>query len=142
LKSSIKEYYAAEGKDAVTHMWDYTMANSKCCGVDSYEDFKEAKKWTEGNKKKIPEACRILKRHVSKLRRKDPNCHQNPSDANSYWEKGCYNTLANTVRRSKAIAIGVVIGLGVFKFLLVLPGALHLCAKLRSGGNTFEYSPE
>jgi tetraspanin-18 len=59
LKSSINKYYAAREKDTVTLMWDYIMASMKCCGVDSYEDFRESKKWTEGNKS-VPEACCIL----------------------------------------------------------------------------------
>jgi hypothetical protein len=114
LKSSIKEYYTAEEKDAVTLMWDYTMAKTKCCGVDSYEDFKESKKWTQGNKKKIPEACCVLEGDVRRLQPKDSNCTQSPSDSNSYWKKGCYNTIAESVRESKVMIFGVGIGLGLF----------------------------
>jgi tetraspanin-18 len=120
LKSSIKDYYAAEGKDAVTHNWDYTMANWKCCGVDSYEDFKESNKWTEGNKNKIPEACCILEGDVSKLRPKDPNCPQNPSDANSYWKKGCYNTIAKTFLGWKCISNVLIICFGVVILCVII----------------------
>jgi hypothetical protein len=57
LNSSIKLHYAAEQKGAVTLAWDYTPDYTKCCGVDSYEDFKDSKKLTQKNKKKILEAC-------------------------------------------------------------------------------------
>jgi tetraspanin-18 len=119
LKSSIKEYNAAEGKDAVTLMWDYTMVNAKCCGVDSYEDFKESKKWTQGNKI-IPEACCVLEGDVLKLQPKDPDCTKRPSDSNSYWKKGCYNALLEFVREFKVTPVGIGIGLTLFKLLVII----------------------
>jgi tetraspanin-18 len=130
LKSSIKQYYAAEQKDAVTLMWDYTMAHSKCCGVNSYEDFKESKKWTEGNKKVIPEACCILEGDVSKLQPKYSNCTKSPSDTNSYWKKGCYNTIVERIQDSKVVAIGIIVGLGLFKLLLITI-AFYLCTSIQ-----------
>jgi tetraspanin-18 len=60
----------------------------KCCGVDSYEDFRESKKWTEGNKT-VPEACCILEGEVAKFEPKFKNCPYKPSDSNSYWKKVC-----------------------------------------------------
>ncbi|KAJ4436559.1 hypothetical protein ANN_16591 [Periplaneta americana] len=87
LKSSISKYYAAKEKDAVTLMWDYFMANLQCCGVDSYEDFSDSKKWNEGKgNKTIPEACCVLE-DVSKFQPKFKNCPSRPSDSNSYWKK-------------------------------------------------------
>jgi hypothetical protein len=135
LKSSIKEYYAVEEKDAVTLMWDNEMANSKCCGVDSYEDFEESKKLTEGNKKKIPDACCILEGGVSKLRPKDPNCTQNPSDANSYWKKGCYKTKISLVQEPMVIAVIFCGASAVYKFLFIISVSFYLCTPLQAGGN-------
>jgi tetraspanin-18 len=135
MKSSIKEYYTAEEKDAVTLMWDYTMANTKCCGVDSYEDFKESKKWTQGNKKIIPEACCVLEGDVGRLQPKDKNCPQSPSDSNSYWKNGCYNTIAERFRESKLMIIGIGVGLGLFKLFAIIV-AFYLCVSLRNRQNT------
>jgi tetraspanin-18 len=129
MKSSIKEYYTAEEKDAVTLIWDYTMANMKCCGVDSYEDFKESKKWSQGNKTQIPEACCVLEGDVGRLQPKDKNCPQSPSDSNSYWKKGCYNALVERVRESKVIAVVIGIGMALFKLLVIIV-AFYLCRSL------------
>merc|ERR1712241_328536 len=42
-KYTLKKYYRdADHRDAVTLTWDFMMAELKCCGVNSYEDFKEA----------------------------------------------------------------------------------------------------
>ncbi|PNF28572.1 hypothetical protein B7P43_G12773 [Cryptotermes secundus] len=130
LKSSIKEYYAAEEKDAITLMWDYTMAHSKCCGVNSYEDFKESKKWTEGNKKVIPEACCILEGDVSKFQPKYSNCTKSPSDENSYWKTGCFNTVVGMVIDTKVTIIGIAVGLAVFKLVLSIV-SFCLCRSIR-----------
>jgi tetraspanin-18 len=141
IKSSIKEYYAAEGKERVTELWDFTMANMECCGVDSYEDFKESKIWIQGNKT-IPEACCVLEGDVSKLQPKDPACTKRPSDTNSYWKKGCYNALAEGFWKSKFIALGISIGLVIFK-LLVISVAFYLCRSLPPRSpNSYDFGSE
>jgi tetraspanin-18 len=134
LKFSINVYYTAEEKDVVTLMWDYTMASMKCCGVDSYEDFEESEKWTEGNEKIIPEACCILEGDISKFQPKDQNCTQSPSDANSYWKKGCYNAIAEKVDEYKVTTIAIGIGLAVLKLVIILV-ALFFCRSLQKRQN-------
>ncbi|CAG2058375.1 unnamed protein product [Timema podura] len=86
LKNSIKKYYATQDKaDAVTLMWNYFMAQMKCCGVDNYLDFKESPKW--GTNKTVPEACCVLVGDLNKFTPKDPQCPNNPSESNSYYMK-------------------------------------------------------
>jgi len=62
------------------------LPQMKCCGVDSYEDFRESKKWIEANKT-VPEACCVLEGDIAKFQPKLKNCPYNPSDTNSYWKK-------------------------------------------------------
>jgi len=62
------------------------LPQMKCCGVDSYEDFRESKKWNEGNKT-VPEACCVLEGDIAKFQPKFKNCPYKPSDTNSYWKK-------------------------------------------------------
>jgi tetraspanin-18 len=133
LKSSIKNYYAAEEKNGVTLAWDYTMAYMKCCGADGYEDFKESKKWTlQNNTRSIPEACCVLEGDIAKLQPKDAKCTESPSDSNSYWKKGCYNAILEGIWESKIMAIGIGVGLVLFKLLLIFL-AFYLCRSLRTG---------
>lgn len=58
----------------------------KCCGVDSYEDFNESKKWIEGGKK-VPDACCVLEGDVAKFKPMSEMCPDVPTDINSYWKK-------------------------------------------------------
>nr|CAD7198287.1 unnamed protein product [Timema douglasi] len=116
LKNSIKKYYATQDKaDAVTLMWNYFMAQMKCCGVDNYLDFKESPKW--GTNKTVPEACCVLVGDLNKFTPKDPQCPNNPSESNSYYLKGCYETFYNWLMEHINTAIGVGIGLGLLQLL-------------------------
>nr|CAD7441982.1 unnamed protein product [Timema bartmani] len=116
LKNSIKKYYATQDKaDAVTLMWNYFMAQMKCCGVDNYLDFKESPKW--GTNKTVPEACCVLVGDLNKFTPKDPQCPNNPSESNSYYMKGCYETFYNWLMEHINTAIGVGIGLGLLQLL-------------------------
>lgn len=128
LKSSINKYYAAKEKDAVTVMWDYIMASMKCCGVDSYEDFRESKKWTEGNKT-VPEACCVLEGNIAKFEPKFKNCPHKPSDTNSYWQKGCYTAFVELIVENINIVIGIGIGLGLVQLLGII-FAFCLCKSI------------
>nr|CAD7587623.1 unnamed protein product [Timema genevievae] len=116
LKNSIKKYYATQDKaDAVTLMWNYFMAQMKCCAVDNYLDFKESPKW--GTNKTVPEACCVLVGDLNKFTPKDPQCPNNPSESNSYYMKGCYETFYNWLMEHINTAIGVGIGLGLLQLL-------------------------
>jgi hypothetical protein len=142
LKLSIKLYHAAEEDGTVTFAWDYTMAYMKCCGVDSYEDFKESQKWTQGNNTKtIPKACCILEGDFAKLKPKDPKCTENPSDSNSYWNKGCYKAIVEGIRESIVMVIGIGIGLVLFQLLLVI-STFCLLRSLRTFQKRFPSGPE
>ncbi|XP_021937297.1 CD82 antigen-like isoform X2 [Zootermopsis nevadensis] len=128
LKSTISKYYAAKEKDAVTLMWDYIMANMKCCGVDSYEDFSESKKWIEGGKK-VPDACCVLEGDVAKFKPMSEMCPDVPTDINSYWKKGCYDTFVQLIMENINIAIGIGIGIGLVQLLGIIL-AFCLCRSI------------
>jgi tetraspanin-18 len=130
LKSSIKKYYTAEEKDAVTLMWDYTMSNLKCCGVDSYEDFRESKKWTQETNNTIPDACCVLEGDTAKLQPKDKNCLTKPSDSNSYWKSGCYNALVKWLEEKKTTVILICIGSALMNLLSII-STFCFCQSIR-----------
>jgi tetraspanin-18 len=119
LKSSINKYYAAKEEDDVILMWDYIMANVKCCGVDSSEDFRESNKWTEGNKT-VPDACCVLEGDVLKYQPKFKSCPYRPSDCNSCWKKAHYSTFVEVIVENINIAIGIGIGLGLIQLLVII----------------------
>jgi hypothetical protein len=116
LKSSIKNYYVAPEKNAVTVLWDFSMASLKCCGVDGSEDFKQSKNFSQSGKT-VPEACCVLQGDKGKLQPRDSSCPNSPSDSNSYMKNGCYKALVDALRKSKILTIAVVVALIMFKVL-------------------------
>lgn len=117
LKTSITKYYGSQNNsDAVTLMWNYLMAQMKCCGVSNYEDFKQSEKWAASGKV-VPEACCVLEDDISKFNPKDKNCPYKPSSSNSYWETGCYKTLIDWIMEHTTIVVGVGAGLGLMQLI-------------------------
>ncbi|XP_063244344.1 CD151 antigen-like [Bacillus rossius redtenbacheri] len=133
LKNSIKKFYSTENPDAVSLMWTYFMAQMKCCGVDSGEDFNESPWGTskERNSKKVPEACCILVGDMSKFTPKDPLCPVSPSESNSYYSKGCYKRMHEWLMDHINVMIGIGIGLGLLQLLGIF-FAFCLCRSIDS----------
>lgn len=93
LKDSLVKYYSGKNEsDAVTVVWDQLQANFKCCGVDNYEDFDEKLHWSN-RKERIPASCCVLDGDPIKLKPKSPSCTNDPSESNSYYNKGCYESI-------------------------------------------------
>lgn len=117
LKSSIKDYYASADKaDFITLSWNHLQAGLQCCGVDNYRDFEESAKWSAGDKK-IPESCCVLRGDPLQFTPLDQSCTTNPSEANSYYMKGCYQAVINWVMSHTNIVIGVGVGLALVELL-------------------------
>ena len=48
LKKSIStSYTVSSSKNTVTLSWDLVMANMKCCGVNNYTDFRDARHFVQ-----------------------------------------------------------------------------------------------
>ena len=65
----------------------------KCCGVNNYEDFKEAEEFKKYKPNQVvPEACCFLKNYtqtdgVNLFTPKHDACINNPTSSNSYFNK-------------------------------------------------------
>ncbi|XP_034941118.1 tetraspanin-1 isoform X2 [Chelonus insularis] len=123
LKYTIK-YYGSnspyENAGAVTLAWDGIMRQMHCCGVDDYNDFRNALNSTSSGYL-VPGSCCIY----SNGDMQDPNCPTRPSDTNSYYMQGCYKAIVSTIQENAAIVIGVAVVL-VFIEILVIILALYL----------------
>uniref|UniRef100_A0A1B0D3H1 Uncharacterized protein n=2 Tax=Phlebotomus papatasi TaxID=29031 RepID=A0A1B0D3H1_PHLPP len=120
LQSTITRYYSTkEHTDAVTLMWNHIMAQMSCCGVNDYKDFSSSENWMRdrGNRT-IPEACCMLT-DKSLLELRDPNCPYSPSENNSYYKKGCYETVLEWILSHQTLIIGVGIGIGLIQLLAI-----------------------
>lgn len=70
-------------------MWNNMMAQLKCCGVNSYEDFKLSDAWVKNSANRaLPEACCVLS-DKALFKPLYPECVSNPTNINSY-----YNTVS------------------------------------------------
>ncbi|XP_033224546.1 tetraspanin-1 isoform X2 [Belonocnema kinseyi] len=117
VKSTIK-YYSGHS-DTVTLAWDRIMTQLHCCGAESYLDF-DTSNWISHYK--VPEACC---RKYPNGQIMDSSCQSTPTEANSYYQRGCYRALVEAVAENAAIIIGVCAGL-VFVEVLVIVMALYL----------------
>lgn len=115
---TIKKYYTTKDqRDAVTLSWDFMMAELQCCGVNSHEDFTQAKEFQryvnqQGRGQVIPQACCKLdpKVDMALFKPADENCITAPSTTNSYMQTGCYEQVYNWIIGNLNIVIGVAVG--------------------------------
>lgn len=144
-KYTLKKYYTdAEHRDAVTLSWDFMMAELECCGVNNYEDFKDAEKFMQytrsaGKGQIVPESCCFLKNYtqtdgVNLFTPASDQCITNPTGSNSNFNKGCYSKIANWIQGNMTIVIGTaagVLGLQVLGIIF----AFCLCKAVTSERN-------
>lgn len=130
LQSTITKYYSTgEHTDAVTLMWDQMMGTFSCCGVENYRDFESSESWIANKQNRtIPEACCVLT-DVAKSIPRDENCTTNPTDGNSYFEKGCYDAFIDWILLHKEIVLGVLLGVGIVQLLAIFL-AFCLCKSI------------
>jgi len=106
LKSTIREYKSsAKESDGATLMWNQLMARLECCGVNSYNDFETSSYWLSNKgSRTIPESCCVLS-DKTLLKPVDSNCPFSPTDVNSNYMKGCYDSLVNYFDYNKNLLI-------------------------------------
>ncbi|XP_052122293.1 tetraspanin-18 [Frankliniella occidentalis] len=119
LKATIVKNYTINDNDTVTFVWNHLMAQLRCCGVDGYRDFAEAEQWKGYTQKVVPEACCMLQDPVSDIKPVSSSCVYNPSEANSYMMKGCYQALGDWLNQHINVVIGVGVGLGLVQLFAI-----------------------
>jgi len=151
LKENIVQHYDPNSqiKNSETRLWDVTMTELQCCGVESYKDFKNVdfhqSQIVENQilPQVIPEQCCIR----TKEEPDDSYCLYKPTFNNSYYETGCYNVIQEkVVSWRKDHRLEVISGIAIFFViqLIVLISALTLAISLSSsrqriGLNTRRY---
>ncbi|CAG7724927.1 unnamed protein product [Allacma fusca] len=116
LTTSVHKYYSTrERANAFTLTLDFTMAQSRCCGISNSTDFVKAEMFQRNKTagQMIPVACCKLGDHPLELKPEDPTCTINPTIKNSYFKRGCLDSFFDTLYSSMnyAIIVGLVVAL-------------------------------
>ncbi|XP_041365232.1 tetraspanin-18-like [Gigantopelta aegis] len=124
FKEMIKnEYQGFNGTDVTSLAWNVLMRERACCGVDDYNDFATATMWVRDYTTQSP-INGILQAPIAccinvPSSAPDFSCAKAPSDAESNWKKGCYDSLWSYVVNESGIVIGVVCAILGLQILLI-----------------------
>jgi len=119
MRSSLNKY---GGTDAdVTSSWDEVQQDLKCCGVDTYTDWKNTTFNQNGKTNNAPDSCcKAGNTH---------DCGKSALKSNgTIYEKGCLKTFEDDIEDSAYIVGGTGAGLGVLQ-ILVLIGSFYIAKK-------------
>ncbi|XP_019880713.1 tetraspanin-18 [Aethina tumida] len=117
LKTTISKYYTgSESGNAVTLSWDHLQAGLQCCGVDDYTDYQKNEIFAREGKV-IPESCCVLEGDPLKFKPLASTCTTSPNDVNSYYKKGCFQTVVNLIMSNLNIVIFTCVGLGLIEII-------------------------
>ncbi|XP_021368948.1 uncharacterized protein LOC110460395 [Mizuhopecten yessoensis] len=124
LRDLINTQYAGfDGSDVVSVAFNFIMIKLSCCGVDGFSDFYRAAQWpklvqTNGSidvPLLTPLAC--CKPEVRT--RNNYACAANPTNQNSNYRQGCYNSIWDEVYSHNTLIITCATGVGLFELLLI-----------------------
>lgn len=119
LRDSItQKFEGIEGKHPVSVIWNGLMVYMHCCGVDSYDDFTGAKKWTKTiNNQQYPLITPVA---CCKTIQSPFTCAITPTDSISYWNTGCYSKVWDFIISNSGIVIGIAIGVLLAQLVLLI----------------------
>lgn len=115
--------------DVFTFGVNFAQVKFQCCGVDNYTDFNGAVKWnrtlSDGTAVIPPTCCKLEKPdeyydNPSAAVFQDPDCQKSPTNTNSNWHKGCYQSVYDYGKSNAAIVIGVGITIVIVEILCIV----------------------
>lgn len=124
MKTSINEKYGGiDDMDLMSVAWNFAMIQFKCCGVDGYRDFYQAKNWERSREFQIdnsthtvnmtmaaPVACCVMDGTFPQVEPVNANCTVLLDSSISNYNKGCWNELQDViVKNTKMFAAAFVI---------------------------------
>ncbi|KAL3885724.1 hypothetical protein ACJMK2_025769 [Sinanodonta woodiana] len=121
LKDSLKDYKGANGTDLLSLGWNIVMLQFHCCGIENYTDFLVGKDWQTitygGMSKTLATPLMCCKEPAKDL----PTCAISPINetmSNAYT--GCFDKIWDLTLGNTAMAVGILVGCGVFQILLIV----------------------
>ena len=68
----------------------------------------------------IPEACCVLTGEKALITPQDASCTKNPTDANSYWNTGCFDRTTQLIEDNLTLVIGAVVVVAAVELLAII----------------------
>ncbi|CAG5121857.1 unnamed protein product [Candidula unifasciata] len=125
IKETLDTFSDVEGTDPKTMVWNAIMAYEGCCGVDSYEDFKNLKHWPPQQIKNktvhliTPVMC-------CKVKSNNITCAERPDESTNWMNTGCYDKLFDLIV-SNSFVITIIAFLFAFQFIVIFFTIWILC---------------
>jgi tetraspanin-18 len=155
LSTLVNDYVDINDFGVYSLLWNYIMFDFKCCGLNNYTDFAEAKLWPrsqtvtdDGTTVTVnlttPVACCKLEGQFPNVKLVDDFCAYQPTDAISNWKTGCWDPVTTFLSQyNKYIIIAVTVIL-VFEALVTVIALVIACVignedKVKPGGYTRYY---
>ncbi|KAG5441551.1 hypothetical protein CSKR_111399 [Clonorchis sinensis] len=127
LERYVKQYKSIQSGEAASVFLSMLMTSLECCGVNGWEDFKQAKEMSKTDKffgfeaKDLQFPLMCCKTDASFTLTDPQNCIKNPDDQNSNIKKGCAKALEKfMVSMFNKILYGSLILLAVNIVLILL----------------------
>jgi len=98
--------------DAIRLIWDETQEGLRCCGVDSYEDWKDATQWVKNHSGDVPDSC-------CNFDQKD--CGKSAmSDQSKIHTGGCKQAIVNVIDANTSYVVYGGLGFGFLQIILII----------------------
>ncbi|XP_077283477.1 tetraspanin-9-like isoform X2 [Arctopsyche grandis] len=133
LRHAIKIHYNTSADNNLMLIWDHVQYELHCCGVDSYEDYRQIDAWPDS--RIVPDSC-------CRTGERSASCGTS-GDVSRWWPDGCATKLSLwlTERLHYLAIIGFLIA---FIQLFGLISSMVLCCTVRHkrGSRTYQsYQP-
>jgi len=99
--------YNLEGYEGVTTTWDLVQKETKCCGVESWEDWKNVTQLAGG----VPDSCCIGGQVEG--------CGKDPVDSTKIYNKGCFALFSDEFLSNLNIVGAVAVGIAVAEMVAI-----------------------
>ncbi|NWT43828.1 TSN1 protein, partial [Chroicocephalus maculipennis] len=114
----LKEKYGTD--NSFTHVWNATMKEIKCCGLNNYTDFTNST-WYEHHKV-YPDACWMLSPPV--VRELLPLAHPHPRGC---LLQGCFHQILTEIKTNAGVVGGVAAGIAALEVAAMVVSMYLYC---------------
>lgn len=120
LQTSLDDSYTGpKATDSLSVAWNYAFVTFQCCGVSNSSDLTTAKKWNTSDK--VPgTCCKVTGTFPDHSDPIDGNCTTLPTTDNSYYHKGCYDSILDLILQYNDYIIGVAAVVGALQIVTLL----------------------